>query len=564
MGHAVYVSRLPFFEGPVIDAHVYRAFARHVAATSDLGGPFYQPPLYPLFLALLEKLGLGAAWAVAVVQAVLGSATAALLVLVGRELASAERARCVGLGTGLAGAFYGPLVLFDLEFLPPSVVLFVFVAAAVLLLRRGRSRWTDGLAGTLLGLAATGWPMVAIAGVAFVGLRARRAGCAREAIVASALVAAASAPPVLLAAAHNAAAGAPGIVVSYNSGINLWLGNNPSWRDTWRARPGAAFEPEFERPDREGKVTPLARDGYYSRAVIRDALARPGAFVRRTAEKAYYVWHGREIRRNQDIETLRRASPVLRVLLWERGIFFPFGVVAPLALAAALRRRTEPEIRVMASAAAAYTFALAVYFVAARYRLPLIVLALPLAVDEAIHLAGARPRVPELAALAALFVAINLPNAFTRSFEATETERALLLAQSWRNQGDPARAAAIGRALAASDPADANVHLLHAESLIADRRCAEAVTSLGRVTELAPRASTPWVLLGSCHAELGRWGDAERAFATALSLHPFHPVALKRMGLLYARHGRLAEARALLVRFEQAGYRDEEVAAFLR
>ena len=562
--HAVYVSRLPFFEGPVIDAMVNRAFAHRFAELGELGGPFYQPPLYPLFLGLLERVGLGSAWNVAIVQSVLGSATSALLVLVAPSLVSSseERARWVGLGSGLAAALYGPFVLFDLELLPPSVVLLAFTVAALLALRRGRSRRSDVLAGLCLGAAVTGWPLVVVALGALVFGRARRAGTGRERWIAVGAIALGALPPVLLVAAHNARSGAPGIVISYNSGINLWLGNNPAFRDTWRARPGAAFEPEFERPDREGKTTPLARTEYFTRAVVRDALARPGAFVARTLEKAYYVWHGREIRRNQDIETLRRASPVLRALLWEHGLLFPFGLVAPLALAGLVRKRRDPESAAVLVAVAAYGAILALYFVAARYRLPLVILLLPHAIEEALRLGRREASRGELAGILGLAVAVNAPNDFTKTFEATDAERGILLAQAYRNQGNAERAAAIAGELAAAHPDDANVQMLRSETLIAAGRCADALRPLQRTTELSPVASTPWVLLGACHADLGDPAAAERAFATALSLHPFHPAALKRAGILYASHGRFLEARVLLERFARAGYTDPEVTAW--
>jgi hypothetical protein len=44
-----------------------------------------------------------------------------------------------------------------------------------------------------------------------------------------------------------------------------------------------------------------------------------------------------------------------------------------------------------------------------------------------------------------------------------------------------------------------------------------------------------------------------------LSLHPYHALALKRAGTMYARYGRVIEARSLLSRFVRSGYDDPEV-----
>jgi tetratricopeptide (TPR) repeat protein len=562
IGHAWFLSKTPFFEGPVIDAQTYRAFAERLAATGDFGGAFYQPPLYPTFLALLVRLGLGSAWKVAVVQSLLGAITAALMVLVGRELASdGTRARRVGLTAGLATALYGPLVLFDLELGPPPVVHLLLVSALLLALRQGKPGIADCALGLLSGAAITGWPLVAMLAPGLVALRARRldAGRARMALLAVGF----ALLPLALTARHNAASGGGGVVVSYNSGINLWLGNSPHWRDTWRARPGARFEPELERPDREGVTKPGARAAYFERMVLRDVAAHPGAALGRTLEKFYYVWHGREIRRNEDIALLRDASPLLRVLIWEAAIFFPLGVVAPLALLGLWRRRREPDLRILALSLLGYSLVLAVFFVSSRYRLPVALLLLPLAADQAWHLvAGGRTRSAALSLLAIATI-VNLPNDFTKSFAASAAERGILEAQAFRNQGKLEHAGAISENLVRSFPDDANVRMLRAEMLTSSGHCAEAVGHLRRVIELAPRATTPRVLLGTCLDELGDPAAAERAFAAALSLHPYHALALKNAGSMYARNGRAIEARALLTRFVKSGYDDPEVTRLL-
>ncbi|HEX6767449.1 MAG TPA: hypothetical protein VF103_18250, partial [Polyangiaceae bacterium] len=243
LAHALFLSRTPFFEGPIIDAYTYRTFGERLAATGDFGGAFYQPPLYPAFLGLLFAVGCKSAWAVAVVQALLGSATAALMVVVGRRLAGRPRdARRVGLAVGLATALYGPLVLYDLELLPPVLVHLLLAVALVLSFSTRAVGVVDAALGLLIGLAITGWPLsVAFLPLAL-ALRSRRLATGRGRAIGLAMGVVFSAVPLAATARHNARHDGEGIVVSYNSGINLWLGNNPDWRATWRARPGAEFE----------------------------------------------------------------------------------------------------------------------------------------------------------------------------------------------------------------------------------------------------------------------------------------------------------------------------------
>ncbi len=560
MAHAAFVAQTPLFEGRIIDAHVYWTFAEHLAATGDLGGSFYQPPLYPVLLALLFRAGLTSAWSIAITQSALGAATAALMTVAGHRLAERGSARVVGLATGLATAAYGPLVLFDVEVLPPSIALFLFACALVLALRSVPLGALDAGIGLSLGTAVTGWPLMVLLAPGLCALRVRRLATRRDVARLVLLTFLCAPAPILLTARHNAQHEGQGVLISYNSGINLWLGNNPRWRDTWRARPGAAFEQELERPDREGATRPGERSSYFVQRVMHEVAARPGAAAARTAEKFYYVWHGREIRRNEDIVLLRETSPVLAALLWEAALMFPFGLLAPLAWLAIWRRRREGDIRILACSMLAYAAVLATFFVASRYRLPLVLLLLPLAVAEARALISSRKRaLGRSLPLLASVVALNWPNEFTQSFAADAAERGILYAQAWRNQGRPERAAALSASLVERFPRDANVQMLRAETLVAQGRCDVARRHLRNVTELAPRASTPWVMLGTCLDELGDPQGAERAFATALSLHPYHPLALKRAGYLYARHGRTREARSLFERFVRSGYRDPEI-----
>jgi tetratricopeptide (TPR) repeat protein len=562
--HAWFVAQTPFFEGPVIDAFAYRAFAQHIAQTGDFGGAFYQPPLYPAFLALLFRSGLTSAWSIAFVQALLGALTAVLLAHSARRLCSdGAWARRAGLLCGLATALYGPLVLFDVELLPPCCVDLCFAAALCLSLRNGAWGLSDAGLGLLLGLGVVAWPPFSVFVPVLLALRVKKWPKPRHKLCA--LVLACAALPLAFTARHNAAHAGQGVVVSYNLGINLWLGNNVAWRDTWRARPGAAFEPELERPDREGVTTPAARSSYFTRIVARDVAARPLAAVTRTAEKLYYVWHGREIRRDNDTQLLREASPVLRGLLWEKGLLFPFGLVAPLGLLAFWRRRTEPQVRYLAAGAAAYGLLVAVFFVSSRYRLPLALLLLPFAVDQALFLARHWRQAPRTVWLGAgfLLLLLNLPNAFTASFAAAPAERGILTAHAWRNQGDAEAADRLSDQLAASFPDDANVRMLRSEQLIAGGRCAEAERHLRRVIELMPRSSAPRILLADCLAALGQSAAAELAYANVLAIHPYHPVALKQVGALYLRARRPREAKALLARFVASGYSDPEVSGWL-
>jgi tetratricopeptide (TPR) repeat protein len=241
--------------------------------------------------------------------------------------------------------------------------------------------------------------------------------------------------------------------------------------------------------------------------------------------------------------------------------------LAPLALLGAWRRRGAPEVRGLLLGVAVYALLLAAFFVCARYRLPLVLWLLPLAADEALNVARlvragqARSWLP---ALTCLVLLLNLPNAFSTTFDAGPAERGVLTATAWRNQGNSEQAERLSAALLRHFPADPNVLMLRAELFLAHGSCRDASPLLNRLVELAPRTATPRVRLADCYVELGNWRAAERELANALAIHPYHPLALRSASLLFAQQRRSREASALLARFLAAGYHDPNLVAQVR
>jgi Flp pilus assembly protein TadD len=190
-------------------------------------------------------------------------------------------------------------------------------------------------------------------------------------------------------------------------------------------------------------------------------------------------------------------------------------------------------------------------------------LLIPLAVDQAFHLVRAASA-RSLAALGAALVALNLPNAFTRTFTADEAERGILTVRALRFQGKVARADTVSEELVRRFPKDANVQMLRAEGLVRTKGCTSAIPHLEATVELAPETTAPRMMLGSCYDALGNERAAYRAFAALLSVHPYHRDALKSIGMIYARHGRADDALRVLKRFVGSGYDDPQVNDWVR
>ena len=369
----------PFFSAPVVDAHSYSAQARQLAEGAWVGTkPFWQPPLYPYILAAIYAVSGDLFWTPRFIQFLLGAASCALVFGLGRQVFGTR----VGLLAGGMACLYGPSIYFEGELLPTALAVFLNLLLIFILLRPGRG-WKQALAaGLVQGLAILAVPNAAV--LAFCAclwywksaeraVRSKLAWCLLFAAVASAVVGAVT--------ARNWVVSGEFIPLSWNGGVNFYLGNHPDYDRLVAIRPGPAWEALMEQPLAAGHVGYADRSAYFYRQAG-DWIARaPGDFVRLLGYKAFLLVRGEEIKRNQDVYFARTYSWLLGVLLWKIDHFaVPFGLLGPLAavgMVLAWRRRSQAGLLLLCTGA--YSASLLLFFVTSRYRLPLVPLLLPFA-----------------------------------------------------------------------------------------------------------------------------------------------------------------------------------------
>ncbi|MGH9797462.1 MAG: glycosyltransferase family 39 protein, partial [Candidatus Polarisedimenticolia bacterium] len=158
--HLAFIRDLPTFDVPLVDGANYLKLAETIAAGDLTAGRqvFWQPPLYPYFLALLLALFGPRFEILYTIQSAIGALSCVLVHAIGRRVLG-ERA---GLAAGYILAFYGPLVFFETQPLIPVLHL-VLMLGAILCLLRARSRRGRLGAGLLLGLSAIATPNVLFA-----------------------------------------------------------------------------------------------------------------------------------------------------------------------------------------------------------------------------------------------------------------------------------------------------------------------------------------------------------------------------------------------------------------
>ena len=381
--YLVQASDSPLFDAPVVDARTYVQSALQLASGAWAGGsePFWQPPLYPYFLGLLFALFGESYYLPRFFQAAMGAVTCVSLYWLGRKTFSPA----AGWLAACMAAMYGPFIYFDGELLPagPAACLNVVLLLTVLWAARGRGavRWL--LAGLLLALSGLLVANVFLFApvVLFWALRflPSSAGvCSRQRLVQLAAFCLGITLVVAPVTLRNRIVGGEWVLVSYNAGVNFYIGNNPDHDHTVTIRPGREWIDLVNRPEREAGITGRsAGSRYFFSQSWSFVSSDPVGFFGLMLHKARLFWRGDEIPRNLDPYYAREHSSLLQGLLWKDGLAFPFGLVAPLALfglgaclVGPLRR--SPAGALVLLFTATYAFSVILFFVTGRYRLPVV------------------------------------------------------------------------------------------------------------------------------------------------------------------------------------------------
>jgi tetratricopeptide (TPR) repeat protein len=582
------------------DGQQYDAWAREIAGGEWFGREvFYQSPLYPYFLAVLHALGAGDLLAVRAAQAVLGAASCALVAFAGERWMG----RRAGIAAGLLVALHPPAIFFDGLVQKASLDLFLTSALLALLAAfAGRPRVRiAAAAGIVLAaftlnrenarlLYAIVLPWLALGLPAQPALR--RAGFV-VAFLAGALCV------VFPVAWRNQRIGGEWLSSTSQLGPNLWMGNHRGASGLYVPLVPGRGDSRAERHDARQlaeaalgrELTPGEVSDWWTDRVLAFVREAPGEWLRLLVWKAYLTFHAYELSDSESFDVFAARSRLLSALRPWLG----FGVLVPLAaLGMWATRRRFRELALLYATIAGFALAVALFFVFARYRYPLVP---PLAIFAGAALAGVpamirslrspagrREWLPGLALAAATAVLVNwpLPREY-RDDEVTWYNLGLTLFERGDRDADAAESftealqikddfglarfqlarihARQGRladaerelALAAHQEPDLpDVHYGYATLLLArDPASADAVAHLRRAVALAPRSVAPrtdlaFVLAASPDPQIRDGAEAVALLAPLASAPGGEtPEILGGLAAANAELGRFAEAVAL-------------------
>lgn len=377
----------------VSDAQSYFQLAKQIVAGSAPFEPYWQAPLYPVLLAGFQAIFGDGLYPAQWLHMAIGALNCALVFRLSEVLFGARAARVVA----VIAVLYGPFLLFDVQPLPANLTMMLDLLLVLSYLRFRRSDELAWLAaaGLLLGAAIVTHGLAIFTLPVFLydlatgrsssGAPGRSARLCFCVFVVATLLA-----PAAVSVRNSFAAGTP-VFVSYNAGINLYIGNHHDLEQTLGRRGGYEWGELFRDPYTSGAKKPAAMNRFFVGRAIEEWLEHPGAMFITVGKKALIALSGAEPKRNFPIYPLRENSRVLSALLWEVDVAgfvlfaFPAGLLIPLAgLGFWGVRRAEIEVCVGKERASLggwvailHMIGMLVFFPTARYRLPALILLLP-------------------------------------------------------------------------------------------------------------------------------------------------------------------------------------------
>jgi tetratricopeptide (TPR) repeat protein len=368
----------PMFSLLMGDARSYDSWAQEIAKGNWLGHQvFYQAPLYPYFLGLLYTILGHNLFLVRVVQVILGATSCLFIALAGRFFFS----RSIGILAGLLLAVYPSAIYFDCLIQKSALDLFLL---SLLLFTLGivsaepRAGWWI-ISGVILGcltLSRENALVLVFVIALWLFIRFRRETLASRMKWACSLV---LGLVVILfpVALRNQVVGGEFHLTTSQFGPNFYIGNNKGADGTYKPLRPDRGDPEFERQDATElaetalgrKLSPAEVSRYWTGQALSQIRSDPSGWLRLMARKWFLVWNALEIPDTEDQYTYSDSSFLLKwlTLVFHLGILCPLGV-----LGIVVTWRMWDRIWVLYMMLVSYAASVAVFYVFARYRFPIV------------------------------------------------------------------------------------------------------------------------------------------------------------------------------------------------
>ncbi len=363
----------PFYDLRIGDADAYHQWARRIAAGDWVGdGIFYQAPLYPYFLALIQKILGDSVTTIRVIQAAFGASSCALLSFAAISLFGRR-----GVIAGIGLAIYPPAIFLDAMLEKSSLVTFLTCALlALLCLPAERMTWKKWLGtGAILGLLALTRENALILNLPIL-LWILLSQPPPVRLNAAALFIGGCFAILLPVGLRNLAIGGEFHLSTSQFGPNFYIGNHAGASGLYEGLVSGHGNAADERNDATRlaeqalgrKLTPGLISAYWTSRAVDYIRTQPAAWLKLMARKFALTFNAAELPDSESQDVYAEWSWLLRIL---RPL--DFGLLLGLAALGAVV--TAPDWRrlwILYAIVVTYAASVALFYVFARYRFPIV------------------------------------------------------------------------------------------------------------------------------------------------------------------------------------------------
>lgn len=558
----------PTFNFPIMDALYHHEWAVSIIQGGWLGkDAFFRAPLYPHMVALLYQIFGTNLLVPRLFQCVIGAINCVLTARIGAFLFKKK----VGIIAGIIASLYPLFIYFDSELLIPTILIFLVLLAFYLMLRQSAtngSRLGWFFIGIVFGLAVITRPNILLFLIVLpFWLYRNLKKQIKPALIYGILGVALMIAPITI---RNYVVSKEFVLIAWQGGTNFYIGNNeysdghtaivPGTRKSWWG--GFYDAKRIAEASMGRKLENSEIDRYWMNKGFEWISREPAKAFMLFLKKTYLFFSGFEIPNNRNIYFFAHLT-YLKFLLFSLPLFrFPFGLLFPLSLVGIflflrrsrtrwLSKKKRPYIWFILLYMGVYTFSFILFFVCARYRLPIIpflimfaTFAILYSVDE-IRKKKLKQQIVPLLLFIGTYVFFNAD-----IFGEEKTNPALdylTMGTTYKKMG---RIDDAMRAYAKAIEANPNMADGYYDigNIYADRKdLTEARKWYLKAIEVDPHSAEAHNNLGNIYFETGMYDKALEHYQQAHTSEPNYESPLYHAGLVYKYMGNYARAESLWV-----------------
>jgi tetratricopeptide (TPR) repeat protein/4-amino-4-deoxy-L-arabinose transferase-like glycosyltransferase len=559
---AIYLWQIK--DAPVVsllmgDARGYDSWAQEIARGHWIGDKiFYQTPLYPYFLGLMYAVVGHHLFLVRVLQIILGATSCLFIALAGRFFFS----RSIGIVAGVLLAVYPSAIYFDGLIQKPVLDLFFLsflLFALGVLGQKPRAGWWIACGATLglLALSRENALILVLVIVPWLLIHFRQEPAAVRSKWAGLLLTG-LAIVLVPVALRNKVVGGEFHLTTSQFGPNLFIGNHEGANGMYAAMRPARGNSEFEQQDATElaetalgrKLGPAEVSTYWTTRALAYVRSDPVGWLRLMGRKWFLTWNALELPDTEDQYTYADSSPLLRGLT---GLFH-FGILWPLGLfGIVVTWKDRERLGVLYVTLIGYAASVALFFVFARYRFPLVAwlvlfAAAGLVRGYALFLGRQWITILAAAVLAGVagLVANRRPLTETVCRAVTQANLALDMV---KEPGRLDEAIAHARTALRLQPDLAQSHGSLGLALTMQGKLDEAIAHLREALRLKPEYADAHYYLANALAGQGKFDEAIAEYTETLRLRPDFADVHCNLGNVFVTRGQLEQA---IVQYREA------------